>query len=54
MDGRTDVGIVPTLAVLKELTENTDSSTDYGSFVVEKTRRLMNDIAKSAQKRLPV
>jgi imidazolonepropionase-like amidohydrolase len=47
MDGRTDVGIVPTLAVLKELTENTDSSTDYGSFVVEKTRRLMNDIAKA-------
>jgi imidazolonepropionase-like amidohydrolase len=47
MDGRTDVGIVPTLAVLKKLTENTDTNSDYGSFVVEKTRRVMNDIVKA-------
>jgi len=47
MDGRTDVGIVPTLAVLKDLIENTDSGSDYGSFVIEKTKRLMDDIVKS-------
>jgi len=47
MDGRTDVGIVPTLAVLKDLTESTDSNSDYGSFVIEKTKRLTNDIVKA-------
>jgi len=47
MDGRTDVGIVPTLAVLRDITENTDSSSDYGSFVIEKTRRRMEEIAKA-------
>jgi imidazolonepropionase-like amidohydrolase len=32
---------------LKDLTESTDSSSDYGRFVVEKTKRLINDIVKA-------
>ena len=47
MDGRDDVGIVPTLSVLKDLIEHTDSGSDYGSFVIEKTKGLMDEVLKA-------
>jgi len=45
MDGRTDCGIVPTLATLRHIIHNTDPNTDYGSYVIEKVKASMGDIA---------
>lgn len=44
--GRTDCGIVPTLACTVDIVEHTDPNTDYGKFVIAKVRGLMDNIKK--------
>jgi imidazolonepropionase-like amidohydrolase len=45
MDGRTDCGIVPTLATVWDIIENTDPTTDYGSYVIAKVKELVSEIS---------
>lgn len=42
--GRTDCGIVPTLAVNADIIEHTDPGTDYGKFVINKVKTRMEEI----------